>query len=444
MSVRLFVGGLSFTTSTERLREAFARYGGVDSAAVMTDRETGRSRGFGFVEMSSTGGRRAGHRRPERIEPRRPDDPRRQGDTARHGAAPERRARSAVRARPGREALPGRRPPSRAAPGRVGPATGPAASAHAPAARRAAGGDRATRGPRTRETSGGAPGRRRDGEGQGRRAPGEGAPRQWRAQGWSRSPAAERRSRPPQSRRRLPHLLSPARRRHRPARFRPHPRSEKAGPTLAYSEGADPLLGNAGLHPHAGPPHQPFRRQHRLCRGARRGRPRDHPGLRHGRPPPRPRHPEPERAPAAHAHPDHAHPLGSHPGLPLLPARLRAGGPADLLRNAGARAHPRILDLGPDAAHVLSRPARPAPGADRLRRAGRAALRPRPVPGAHAVPQPHRGHHRLPLRARRPGLRLLHRPRALLVAVRPSPRAGAPCCIRARSATSPSSRASTS
>ena len=53
MSVRLFVGGLSFTTSTERLREAFARYGGVDSAAVMTDRETGRSRGFGFVEMSS-------------------------------------------------------------------------------------------------------------------------------------------------------------------------------------------------------------------------------------------------------------------------------------------------------------------------------------------------------------------------------------------------------
>ena len=53
MSVRLFVGGLSFSTSTERLRETFARYGGVDSAAVMTDRETGRSRGFGFVEMSS-------------------------------------------------------------------------------------------------------------------------------------------------------------------------------------------------------------------------------------------------------------------------------------------------------------------------------------------------------------------------------------------------------
>jgi RNA recognition motif-containing protein len=54
MSVRLFVGGLSFSTSTDRLRETFARFGAVDSAAVMTDRETGRSRGFGFVEMSST------------------------------------------------------------------------------------------------------------------------------------------------------------------------------------------------------------------------------------------------------------------------------------------------------------------------------------------------------------------------------------------------------
>lgn len=53
MSVKLFVGGLSFSTSSERLREAFARFGGVDSAAVMTDRETGRSRGFGFVEMST-------------------------------------------------------------------------------------------------------------------------------------------------------------------------------------------------------------------------------------------------------------------------------------------------------------------------------------------------------------------------------------------------------
>lgn len=51
MSVKLFVGGLSFSTSTDGLRAAFARFGEVQSAAVMTDRETGRSRGFGFVEM---------------------------------------------------------------------------------------------------------------------------------------------------------------------------------------------------------------------------------------------------------------------------------------------------------------------------------------------------------------------------------------------------------
>ena len=54
MSVRLFVGGLAFTTSTDGLRDAFARFGPVQSAAVMTDRETGRSRGFGFVEMGSS------------------------------------------------------------------------------------------------------------------------------------------------------------------------------------------------------------------------------------------------------------------------------------------------------------------------------------------------------------------------------------------------------
>ena len=53
MSVKLFVGGLSFTTSNDSLRAAFARHGVVVSAAVMTDRETGRSRGFGFVEMAT-------------------------------------------------------------------------------------------------------------------------------------------------------------------------------------------------------------------------------------------------------------------------------------------------------------------------------------------------------------------------------------------------------
>jgi RNA recognition motif-containing protein len=53
MAVKLFVGGLSFSTSNERLREIFAAVGSVESAAVVTDRDTGRSRGFGFVEMAT-------------------------------------------------------------------------------------------------------------------------------------------------------------------------------------------------------------------------------------------------------------------------------------------------------------------------------------------------------------------------------------------------------
>ncbi len=53
MAQKLFVGGLAFSTSTEQLREAFARAGQVESAAVVTDRDTGQSRGFGFVEMST-------------------------------------------------------------------------------------------------------------------------------------------------------------------------------------------------------------------------------------------------------------------------------------------------------------------------------------------------------------------------------------------------------
>jgi len=53
MAIKLFVGGLSFSTSNERLREAFAATGSVESASVVTDRDTGRSRGFGFVEMAT-------------------------------------------------------------------------------------------------------------------------------------------------------------------------------------------------------------------------------------------------------------------------------------------------------------------------------------------------------------------------------------------------------
>lgn len=53
MAQKLFIGGLSFSTSSDRLREFFATIGTVESAAVVTDRDTGRSRGFGFVEMAT-------------------------------------------------------------------------------------------------------------------------------------------------------------------------------------------------------------------------------------------------------------------------------------------------------------------------------------------------------------------------------------------------------
>ena len=55
MSKNLYVGNLSFNTSADDLREAFGRHGTVTSAQVVMDRETGRSRGFGFVEMSDGG-----------------------------------------------------------------------------------------------------------------------------------------------------------------------------------------------------------------------------------------------------------------------------------------------------------------------------------------------------------------------------------------------------
>ncbi|MCK6600120.1 MAG: RNA-binding protein [Bdellovibrionaceae bacterium] len=51
MGKKIYVGNLSFSVSEEQLSSAFAQYGAVDSAKVVTDRETGRSKGFGFVEM---------------------------------------------------------------------------------------------------------------------------------------------------------------------------------------------------------------------------------------------------------------------------------------------------------------------------------------------------------------------------------------------------------
>ncbi|MCP4642748.1 MAG: RNA-binding protein [bacterium] len=49
--MNIYVGNLSYETDNTSLREAFERFGQVEDARVITDRETGRSRGFGFVEM---------------------------------------------------------------------------------------------------------------------------------------------------------------------------------------------------------------------------------------------------------------------------------------------------------------------------------------------------------------------------------------------------------
>jgi RNA recognition motif-containing protein len=52
VSTKLYVGNLAFGTTSDDLRDLFGAHGTVTSASVVTDRETGRSRGFGFVEMS--------------------------------------------------------------------------------------------------------------------------------------------------------------------------------------------------------------------------------------------------------------------------------------------------------------------------------------------------------------------------------------------------------
>jgi len=54
MAQKLFIGGLPFGTSSEALRELFNQVEGVETVTVVTDRDTGRSRGFGFVEMATS------------------------------------------------------------------------------------------------------------------------------------------------------------------------------------------------------------------------------------------------------------------------------------------------------------------------------------------------------------------------------------------------------
>jgi RNA recognition motif-containing protein len=53
MANEVYVGNLSFSTNEDRLREVFSQYGTVESANIINDRDTGRSRGFGFVKMST-------------------------------------------------------------------------------------------------------------------------------------------------------------------------------------------------------------------------------------------------------------------------------------------------------------------------------------------------------------------------------------------------------
>src|SRR5688500_12163005 len=53
MSAKLFVGNLSFETTSDEIRDLFSEVGAVESCQVITDRDTGRSKGFGFVEMNS-------------------------------------------------------------------------------------------------------------------------------------------------------------------------------------------------------------------------------------------------------------------------------------------------------------------------------------------------------------------------------------------------------
>ncbi len=53
MSMKLYVGNLSFQTTSQDLEQIFGEFGTVESASVVEDRDTGRSRGFGFVELSS-------------------------------------------------------------------------------------------------------------------------------------------------------------------------------------------------------------------------------------------------------------------------------------------------------------------------------------------------------------------------------------------------------
>jgi RNA recognition motif-containing protein len=88
MESKLYVGNLPYTTTDEDLRTLFAQVGAVTSATVIKDRETGRSKGFGFVEMETEAEAEqaisqfngfAFNGRPLKVNPARPPEPRQGG-----------------------------------------------------------------------------------------------------------------------------------------------------------------------------------------------------------------------------------------------------------------------------------------------------------------------------------------------------------------------------
>lgn len=91
--MNIYVGNLPFRTTEEELGELFAKYGDVESAKIVYDRDTGRSRGFGFVEMKNDDEAREAiealdqqdfQGRPLKINEARPRPPRRQGGAERN------------------------------------------------------------------------------------------------------------------------------------------------------------------------------------------------------------------------------------------------------------------------------------------------------------------------------------------------------------------------
>jgi len=100
LSTKLYVGGLSFDTTEESLRAFFEQAGTVESVAIVTDRFSGRSRGFGFVEMANSAeARRAIQElsgksldgRTITVDEARPQQQRAGGGFRRGGGGPERR-----------------------------------------------------------------------------------------------------------------------------------------------------------------------------------------------------------------------------------------------------------------------------------------------------------------------------------------------------------------